>query len=146
MRGKNCIRTIHTSLMVLKLDGNSEINAHVWCNLGYLFFGLRNQSRSGTVTNMYLFLLREKIFLFIRGQHVLSNILMVLFTIYLYRKIKIQSLVNNSKKEPQFYDKVFIYFILIYSRCTWYNIIKSVDFFRAFGSQGFRVLNVLNIS
>ena len=56
--------------MVLIWDGNSEIGAHTWRNLGY-FIRLRHLFRSRAVTNRILFL-QKSLFSFICAQHYLS--------------------------------------------------------------------------
>ena len=53
--------------MVLVLDGNSEISAHVWSNLCYLTCS-RHLVRSRAVTNR-IFFLRKGLFSFMRAQH-----------------------------------------------------------------------------
>ena len=56
-------------IMVLKLDGNSEIGANVWSYLGYLIC-LRHLIRWRAVTNLFFFL-RKYPFSFMRVQRVL---------------------------------------------------------------------------
>ena len=58
--------------MVLILDGNLEIDAHVWRDLGYLIC-LRHFIRSRSVTSKNCFFSRKDIFSFLRKHHFLSN-------------------------------------------------------------------------
>ena len=60
--------------MLLILDGNSEISAHVRSNFWYLI-SLRHLIRSSEVKNP-IFFFRKDLFLFMRAQHVLNNHLM----------------------------------------------------------------------